>query len=74
MKFRSSYLSEDGVLLELNWNDTSSRNPSTPKTDTYESMEIDDAAWIMSATYMIFGKLCTYSPVQDLILLDKWQF
>ena len=57
MEFRSSYLSEDGTLLNLTWNDTSSSNPSTAKTkDVYASMEIDDAAWVLSSTFMIFGK------------------
>ena len=63
MEFRSSYLSEDGTLLNLTWNDliwndTSSGNPTTTKTMdvVYESMEIDDAAWVLSSTFMIFGK------------------
>ena len=57
MDFRSSYLSEDGTLLNLTWNDTRSSNPSSAKTkDVYESMEIDDAAWVLSSTFMIFGK------------------
>ena len=66
MEFRSSYLSEDGTLLnltwnDLTWNDTSSSNPSTAKTkDVYASMEIDDAAWVLSSTFMIFGKFLFY--------------
>ena len=63
MEFRSSYLSEDGTLLNLTWNDliwndtSNTGNPTTTKTkDVYESMEIDDAAWVLSSTFMIFGK------------------
>jgi hypothetical protein len=57
MEFRSSYLSENGTLLNLIWNDTSLSNLINTKTkDVHESMEIDDAAWVMSSTFMIFGK------------------
>ena len=63
MEFRSSYLSEDGTLLNLTWNDliwndtSNTGNPTTTKTkDVYESMETDDAAWVLSSTFMIFGK------------------
>ena len=48
--FRSSWLSSDGELLNLTWNDTTS--------DTVKSgpiMEWDDAAWVLSATFIIFS-------------------
>ena len=71
MEFRSSYLSEDGALLKLNWNDTSPRNPSIPKKDTHESMEIDDAAWVMSSTFMIFGKFLFYRSYLSVSFLGE---
>ena len=76
MEFRSSYLSEDGTLLNLTWNDliwndTSSGNPTTTKTMdvVYESMEIDDAAWVMSSTFMIFGKFLFCRFIYQLVFL-----
>jgi hypothetical protein len=48
--FRSSWLSSEGELLNLTWNDTS---PDTKKSGPI--MEWDDAAWVLSATFIIFS-------------------
>ena len=56
MDFRSSYLSEDGFLLNLTWNDTSPKGYSADKTSP-SVYEWDDAAWVMSACFIIFGRL-----------------
>ena len=55
MAFQSSYLSEDGVLLNLTWNDTSPVGYSATKAAP-SLYEWDDAAWVMSACFIIFGK------------------
>ena len=49
--FVSSRISEDGTLLNLTWNDTSKlEKPEKPSI-----FEWDDAAWVMSACFIIFG-------------------
>ena len=55
MAFQSSYLSEDGVLLNLTWNDTSPVGYSATKAAP-SLYQWDDAAWVMSACFIIFGK------------------
>ena len=55
MAFQSSYLSEDGDLLNLTWNDTNPVGYSTKKAAP-SLYEWDDAAWVMSACFIIFGK------------------
>ena len=55
MAFQSSYLSEDGVLLNLTWNDTSPVGYSATKAAP-SLYEWDDAAWVMSACFIIFGE------------------
>ena len=47
--FRSSWISSDGELLNLTWNDTCLEVKSEP------IMEWDDAAWVLSATFIIFS-------------------
>ena len=47
--FRSSWISADGELLNLTWNDTSLEVKYGP------IMEWDDAAWVLSATFIIFS-------------------
>ena len=49
--FVSSRLSEDGELLNLTWNDTSKLQQPL-KLSVYQW---DDAAWVMSACFIIFG-------------------
>ena len=56
MDFQSSYLSEDGFLLNLTWNDTSPRGYSVDKISP-SVYAWDDAAWVMSACFIIFGRL-----------------
>ena len=56
MVFHSSYLSKDGELLNLTWNDTFNANPMDSSANNIDSIEVDDAAWVMSSTIMIFGK------------------
>ena len=55
MAFQSSYLSEDGILLNLTWNDTSPVGYSATKAAP-SLYQWDDAAWVMSACFIIFGK------------------
>ena len=47
--FRSSWLSADGELLNLTWNDTSLEEQHGP------IMEWDDAAWVLAASFIIFS-------------------
>jgi len=47
---KSTYLSENGSLLDIAWNDTSPRNPPEPR----ELWEWDDATWILAASFIIF--------------------
>ena len=47
---KSSYLSEEGFLLNLTWNDTSPRL----KRDHGIIWEWDDASWILAASFIIF--------------------
>ena len=49
--FQSSWLSKDGELLNLTWNDTSPRDGF----ETTTVMEWDDAAWVLAASFMIFS-------------------
>ena len=53
MDFRSSYLSETGELLNLTWNLTNDSGYGKNNPNTIFSW--DDAAWIMSACFIIFG-------------------
>ena len=55
MAFQSSYLSEEGDLLNLIWNDTNSFEHSGKKTAP-SVYDWDDAAWVMSSCFVIFGK------------------
>ena len=49
--FVSSRISEDGTLLNYTWNDTTIlQKPPTPSVFAW-----DDAAWVMSACFIIFG-------------------
>ena len=48
--FRSSWLSKDGELLNLTWNDTSQAG-NTKRT----VMDWDDAAWVLAASFIIFS-------------------
>ena len=48
--FRSSWLSEDGELLNLTWNDTS-KDDNIRRT----VMAWDDAAWVLAASFIIFS-------------------
>ena len=48
-QLKSSWLSSEGELLNLTWNDTSREIKSGP------IMEWDDAAWVLSATFIIFN-------------------
>ena len=49
--FVSSRISEDGNLLNYTWNDTTIlQKPPTPSVFAW-----DDAAWVMSACFIIFG-------------------
>ena len=57
MDFRSSYLSEDGELLNLTWNDTSPNGANWVKKPAPSVYEWDDAAWVMAGCFIIFGKL-----------------
>ena len=41
----------------------------TKTKDVYESMEIDDAAWVMSSTFMIFGKFLFCRFIYQLVFL-----
>ena len=50
MTSRSSYLSEEGELLNLTWNDTSPRWEVERPTP----WEWDDATWILAASFIIF--------------------
>ena len=56
MAFQSSYLSEEGDLLNLTWNDTNSFENSVKKAAP-SVYDWDDAAWVMSSCFVIFGKL-----------------
>ena len=56
MVFRSSYLSEDGELLNLTWNDTSPNGANWVKKSAPSVYEWDDAAWVMAGCFIIFGK------------------
>ena len=47
--YRSSWISSDGELLNLTWNDTSVKEHHGP------IMEWDDAAWVLSASFVIFS-------------------
>ena len=47
--FMSSWLSSDGQLLNLTWDDIS------PDVKSGPIMEWDDAAWVLSATFIIFS-------------------
>ena len=48
-QLQSSWLSSNGELLNLTWNETSIEIKSGP------IMEWDDAAWVLSATFIIFN-------------------
>ena len=56
MAFQSSYLSEEGDLLNLTWNDTNSFEDSVKKAAP-SVYDWDDAAWVLSSCFVIFGKL-----------------
>ena len=49
--FQSSYLSWEGELLNRTWNDTSDIHKKQSNT----IWEWDDATWVMSACFVIFG-------------------
>ena len=51
-----SYLSWEGELLNLTWNDTRSDAEKIPNT----IWQWDDATWVMSACFIIFGKKTHY--------------
>ena len=55
MAFQSSYLSKEGDLLNLTWNDTYSYENSVKKAAP-SVYDWDDAAWVMSSCFVIFGK------------------
>ena len=46
-----SYLSWEGELLNVTWNDTRSDEEKIPNT----IWQWDDATWVMSACFIIFG-------------------
>ena len=46
-----SFLSWEGELLNLTWNDTRSDEEKIPNT----IWQWDDATWVMSACFIIFG-------------------
>ena len=50
-QLQSSWLSDDGELLNFTWNDTSLRR----EIKSGPIMEWDDAAWVLSATFIIFS-------------------
>ena len=52
-EFHSSYLSEDGELLNLTWNPNGTDLRKTH--DPYSVFHWDDASWVMSACFIIFG-------------------
>ena len=56
MDFRSSYLSVDGELLNLTWNDTRPNGANWVKKPAPSVYEWDDAAWVMAGCFIIFGK------------------
>ena len=58
MAFRSSYLSEDGQLLNLSWNDTFNHGKNAKSAPSV--FQWDDAAWVMSACFIIFGKKISF--------------
>ena len=59
-KFQSSYLSLEGDLLNITWNFTG----NVHKKESATIWEWDDATWVMSACFIIFGvstlKLAVY--------------
>ena len=50
-KFQSSYLSLEGDLLNITWNFTGNVHKKESATIWYW----DDATWVMSACFIIFG-------------------
>ena len=50
-QLQSSWLSDNGQLLNFTWNDTSLRR----EIKSGPIMEWDDAAWVLSATFIIFN-------------------
>ena len=59
-QLQSSWLSSEGELLNLTWNETSREIKSGP------IMEWDDAAWVLSATFIIFNmQTGSYDLFQD---------
>jgi hypothetical protein len=65
--FKSSYLSEDGTLLNITWNDTTSRDAKVPNTP----WEWDDASWVLSACFIIFGMQTGFGMLESGIVSLK---
>lgn len=51
MSFQSIYLSHEGDLLNLTWNDTSPRYDPNANQSAWQW---DDSTWILAASFIIF--------------------
>ena len=67
----SSYLSENGYLLNVTWNDTSPR--AVPHSGAI--WEWDDATWILAASFIIFTmQTGEYSKPVGLLTRTRFRF
>ena len=65
-KFQSSYLSLEGDLLNITWNFTGNVHKKESATIWYW----DDATWVMSACFIIFG-VSTWTTYRKVVIRTR---